>query len=180
MLKRLIATQIEKFERSWNYDMAYARELLDIDTRALLLFNRVMPLAQYRRDIPVDAWFAAKIVGSLSEDCGPCTQLVVMMAERAGVAAETLRAVVAREPGRLPPDAQLAYRFAVATLAHSAEADPLREEIVHRWGRRALVSLSFALVAARMFPTLKYALGHGKTCVRVRVGDVTQPVAAAA
>ena len=39
-----------------------------------------------------------------------------------------------------------------------------------RWGRRALVSLAFAITAARIYPTVKYALGHGKACMRVVVG----------
>ena len=36
-------------------------------------------------------------------------------------------------------------------------------------GRRALVSLAFAITAARIYPTVKYALGHGKACMRVVV-----------
>jgi hypothetical protein len=180
MIKSFIHSQISKFERAYDYDMSYARDLLAIDLKAMLLFNKVMPLARYHRDIPVDAWFTAKIVGGMHEDCGPCTQLVVRMAEEAGVPAATLRAVVGRRPDELPADARLAYRFAEASLAHSLEADPLREEILQRWGRRALVSIAFALVAARIFPTLKYALGHGKTCVRVEVGGQAQAVAQAA
>ncbi|PPE73481.1 hypothetical protein C3942_11770 [Solimonas fluminis] len=176
MIKPLINSQISKFERAYDYDMSYARELLAADLKAVLLFNKVMPLAKYHRDIPVDAWFTAKIVGGLHEDCGPCTQLVVRMAEQAGVPAETLRAVVGRRPEQLPPDARLAYRFAEASLARSPEADPLREQVLQRWGRRALVSIAFALVAARIFPTLKYALGYGKTCLRVEVGGRPQAV----
>jgi len=177
MLKSFIKTQIAKFERAYDYDMSYARDLLEADLRAFLAFNRVMPLAKYRRDLPADAWFAAKIVGAMGEDCGPCTQLVVRMAEEAGVSADTLRAIVGRRPEQLLPDAQLAYRFAEAALAHSPEADPLREQVLQRWGERALVSLGFALVSARMFPTLKYALGHGKTCQRIEVGGRAQAVA---
>ena len=176
MIKTLINSRISKFERAYDYDMSYARELLAADLKAVLLFNKVMPLAKYHRDIPVDAWFTAKIVGGMHEDCGPCTQLVVRMAEQAGVPAETLRAVVGRRPEQLPPDARLAYRFAEASLARSPEADPLREQVLQRWGRRALVSIAFALVAARIFPTLKYALGYGKTCLRVEVGGRPQAV----
>ena len=39
-----------------------------------------------------------------------------------------------------------------------------------RWGRRALVSLAFAIHCARIYPTVKYALGHGKACMRIVVG----------
>ena len=55
----------------------------------------------------------------------------------------------------------------------------MREEIGRRWGRRALLSLTFALIAARVFATAKYALGHGRACTRLTVGggtgQVTQP-----
>ena len=49
------------------------------------------------------------------------------------------------------------------------------DAIVKRWGPRALVSLAFAMTAARLYPTVKYALGHGKACSRVVVGGA--PVA---
>lgn len=176
MFKSLLVTQIAKFERRYDYDMSYARELLAIDAGAFLKFGRVMALSRYARDIPADALFAAKILGTMGEDCGPCTQLVVQMAEEQGVAADTLRAVLARQPERLPADAQLAYRYAEAVLAHAPEAEVLRETVVQRWGRRALVSLAFALVSARLYPTLKYALGYGKTCVRVQVAGQPQAV----
>lgn len=42
--------------------------------------------------------------------------------------------------------------------------------MVARWGRRGLASLALALASARVFPTVKYALGHGRACTRVVVG----------
>jgi hypothetical protein len=56
-------------------------------------------------------------------------------------------------------------------------ADPLRDEIVRRWGEKALVAIGLSLVASRMYPTLKYALGHGKACSKVTVAGVAAPVA---
>jgi hypothetical protein len=70
----------------------------------------------------------------------------------------------------MPPDVALVWKFTRATLAHDAAADEYREAIVKRWGRRALVSLAFAITAARIYPTVKYALGHGTACLRVVVG----------
>jgi hypothetical protein len=32
------------------------------------------------------------------------------------------------------------------------------------------------MLAARMYPTLKYALGHGRTCTRLAIGGETVPV----
>jgi HrpA-like RNA helicase len=177
MLKSLLAAPIRAFERRYDYDMSYARELLEIDTAAFLKFGRVTALSQYCRDLPIDAAFAAKLVGTLHEDCGPCTQLVVTMAEAQGVAPTTLKAILQRQPDALPADAQLGYRFAEAVLMRHPDADTLRQAVVARWGRRALVSLAFGLLSARLYPTLKYALGHAHTCVRVQVAGEALAVA---
>jgi hypothetical protein len=92
------------------------------------------------------------------------------MAEREGLDRSALRAIVAGDFGAMPADASLAFRFTRAVLRHDAAADKLRAEIVVRWGNRGLVALSFAIASGRLFPTVKYALGHGIACTRVTVG----------
>jgi len=73
-------------------------------------------------------------------------------------------------------NAALSYRFARASLERRLEeADALRDEVVRRWGRKGLVALALALTTARMYPTLKYALGHGKACSRVTVAGDPAP-----
>ncbi len=133
-------------------------------------FPRVTALGQFRRDIPLDAWCAAGLTAVRHEDCGPCTQLGVTMSERAGANPDVLRAVLADDESAMPPEVALVWRYTRATLAHDPSADEYREEILKRWGRRALVSLAFAITAARIYPTVKYALGHGQACMRVVVG----------
>jgi hypothetical protein len=91
------------------------------------------------------------------------------MAEKQGVRPEILRAVLTDDVAAMPDDVALAWRFARATLAHDVEADRYRDEIVKRWGRRAVVSLAFTLTAARIYPTVKYATGHGHICSRIVV-----------
>ena len=171
MIKSLLHKTIARFEREWKYDAAYLHDIADADPRAAWLFSRVQALGRFRRDIPIEAWCAAGITALRSEDCGPCTQLAVDMAERAGVDPAVLRAILADAPESMPPDVALVWRFTRAALAHDAEADVLRREIVRRWGSRALVSVAFAMTAGRIYPTVKYALGHGKSCTRVVVGD---------
>lgn len=177
MLKWLIRRHIDAFDRTFGYDSSYVRELLDIDLGAFLKFAKVAGLASYRKDIPAGARYAASVVGTAAEDCGPCTQLVTTMAEREGVKPDVLRAVLEGDESAMPPDVALAYRFARATLAHDPEADEFREEVVRKWGKRGLVSLAFAITASRLFPTMKYALGHGRACVRVKVGGAVVDVA---
>ena len=176
MIKWFLRRQIAKFERTWNYDASYLRDVLDADARALLTFGKVTGLGTYRKDAPPAVYKAAGIVAVMSEDCGPCTQLVIDMAQREGVDPAILRAVVARDLTALPFEVALAVRFAEASLRHAPEADDLREEVVRRFGKRGLVSLAFAMTAARLYPTLKYALGHGQACTRVTVGGESRPV----
>ncbi len=132
MLRWLIRRRLDAFEASYGYDASYLREMLDVSPRALMKFGEVMKLSEHNEGAPIDAWYAAKLAATMHEDCGPCTQLVVDMADRAGVSPAVVRAIVARNPDAMPSDAALAFRFAQATLAHDLGADPLRDEIVKR------------------------------------------------
>jgi hypothetical protein len=177
-LTHVANSRIAAFEREWNYDASYLRTILARGFGALRPALGLERISAYRKGIPRAPWFAAKIVAARAEDCGPCTQLVVTMAERAGVDAATLRAVVAGDDDAMPPDQRLAVRFTRAVLDHDPEADALRDEVVARWGDDAVVSLAYAILSGRAYPTLKYALGYGRACVRVQVGGEETPVAA--
>jgi hypothetical protein len=148
-------------------------ELVDGDEAAGFALARLSKAAAYRADAPKAAWYAAKIVAAMSEDCGPCVQLAVTMAGHAGVPDSDLRAVVAGDPARMSADASLGYRFAKAAIARSDDLDDLREEVVKRWGRKALGAMAITIVASRTFPALKYALGHGRSCQSVEVGGAS-------
>ncbi len=180
MLNWLIRNRLAAFERRYDYDLSYARDILAVDRRAFMKLAKLSALGTYRRDVPKDVYWAARLVGSVTEDCGPCTQLNVSMALEDGATPRTLSSMLAGQDASLPEDVHLGVKFARAAIAHDPEADPLREEIVARWGPRALLSLSFAITAARAFPTLKYALGHGKACRRVTVGGERVAVARSA
>ena len=91
-------------------------EILDASTGGFLRFAALQGLVAPSSEVPTSAWYAAKLVASLHEDCGPCAQLVVTMAERDGVPAATLRAVLAADRTALDGDTRIAYDYAVATL----------------------------------------------------------------
>jgi hypothetical protein len=175
MVKWLLRRTISVFERQWNYDASYLRDIAEASPRAAWLFMRATRLGNWRRDVPLEAFVAAGITAVRSEDCGPCTQLGTTMAERQGVRPEILRAILKDDVAAMPDDVALVWRFTKATLAHDPAADDYRAVILERWGPRALVSLAFAMTTARMYPTVKYAMGHGKACSRVVVGG--DPVA---
>lgn len=169
MIRWVLRRAVGKFERNFNYDASYLRDMIEVSPRAAWLFSRVTAMGQFRRDVPLDAWFTAGITAVRHEDCGPCTQLAVTMAERAGVSPAVLRAMLSDNPSAMPPDVALVWRFTRATLAHDPAADDYRDVIIERWGKRALISLTFAITASRIYPTVKYALGHGKACMRIVV-----------
>jgi hypothetical protein len=176
LLKWLLRRRIDAFEQEYDYDASHLRFILEVSTQAAMKFGRIMALANYHKDVPREASFASALAATLAEDCGPCSQLVVTMAEREGIAPATIKAVLAGDERAMTPDVALAFRFTQATLRHDRGAGALREEILARWGRRALVSMAFGITATRMFPTLKYALGYGKSCSQIRVGDTQTEV----
>jgi hypothetical protein len=176
MLRQLLSHVITTFERRWTYDASYMRELLDLSPWAFIKFGLVTSLG-HRREAPLAAVSATALVGTLTEDCGPCTQILIDLGLAQGLPAATLRAILAGDVAAMGPDAALGYAFARASLARNEEAaDAVREEVIRRWGRKAATALGLALMTSRTYPTLKYALGHGRACSRVEVAGAAAPV----
>lgn len=176
MLKWFIRRRLAAFEKTFGYDASYAHELLNEDLGAFLAFAKIQAMGNYHKNVPAAPLYAAKLVGTLTEDCGPCTQLNVTMALRAGVDGKQLAAVLANDEAAMCDDVKLAVRFARTSLAHDPEADVHRDEVVKRWGKEGLYSLTFGLTAGRVYPTVKYALGYGKACQRIVVDGKLVPV----
>lgn len=179
MLRSILHAVTRHFERRYDYDASYMHELADIDPAAFFAFSKVQGLASYRK-APPEALAAAGLVGTLAEDCGPCTQIGVRIAEENGISAKVLKGILTGDEAAMGPDAALAWRFARASLARDMEAaDPLRDEIVRRWGRKALASIALAIASVRVYPTVKYAMGYGKMCSKIQVrGEDVAPLAA--
>jgi hypothetical protein len=176
MLKAFFSRWLDRFERQWNYDVSYMRYVLAASPGTLAKFS-ILPSLVDRRAAPAAALAAAGIAGTVAEDCGPCTQISVDMAAAAGVSPQVLRAILAGDEAGMGDAAALAWRFARASLARDmAAADPLRDEILSRWGEAGLTAIAFSITTARMYPTLKYALGYGKACSKVVVAGEDAPV----
>ncbi|HEX4183651.1 MAG TPA: hypothetical protein VHY34_10375 [Caulobacteraceae bacterium] len=176
MLRYFLSRYITRFERQWSYDASYMRELLDLSPWAFIKFVLVSSLG-HGPEAPPAAVVAAGLVGTLTEDCGPCTQISVDMAVAHGLSPAILQAILAGDTDAMGPDAALGYAFAKASLARDLEAsDRLRDEVIRRWGKKGLTNLALILMASRTYPTLKYALGHGRACSKVVVAGVGAPV----
>ena len=166
----IIHREIKKFENTWGYNAAYMHEIVDTDTDAIGRFSLLQELGDYRKGIPASAWHTVKLLSCIQEDCGPCTQLVVQMAEQDGISRETLSAVVEGHRDELDESTALFYDYALAVLNHDLESEDLRQRIVEQYGHAAIISAGLSMITGKAYPLMKYALGHGQHCVRVSVG----------
>lgn len=176
MLKWLVKKQLEAFGRKWGYDTGYMREIVDeAGVSAVMPMQGLAKLGNYRK-VPLDAYYGAALTAGKAADCGPCLQLGVTMAEAAGMKPLTIRAILEQDYAKLSKEALLGVELALGTIARDGTGEEAREEIVRRWGRAGLVSLAYAIVAAQSYPAFKYAIGHGRACMRVRIGNETVPL----
>src|SRR5687768_8668603 len=80
MLKWMIRRKLNALERQNHYEMSHMHELLDADLGAFLKMLRAASLGYYRKDVPIDVYYAAGLTAIVHADCGPCTQLGVNFA----------------------------------------------------------------------------------------------------
>ena len=179
MIRPLLHSIVQRFEKRYGYDATYMHEIADTSVGAFMKLAMAQAMNTHREAVSLDALFAARITAVRFEDCGPCAQLVVNMALEAGVAPAMVRAIVARDADRMSSDALLGMRLADAVLAHES-GDTAREAALARFGEKGLVTLAYSIAATRIYPTMKRALGHAHACERLRVGDETVTAARAA
>lgn len=160
---------LRAYGKRYGYDVSYLEMMLDDSPAAFFKFAPIMKASAHREAVPVDAAFAAKMVGALAEDCGPCTQLVVDMALEAGMPTDQIEAVLRRDPRAMNEATTLGFRFADAVVRKAAEDDEFRDVVRAQWGQKGVIDLTLALQMGRMFPMLKASLGYAKECRRVTV-----------
>ncbi|HSM94918.1 MAG TPA: hypothetical protein VLT91_02665 [Rhizomicrobium sp.] len=175
MIKSLLHRFTRNFASQYNYDATYMHELADASPSAFVRFGIMQSAGgNWRGDAPPTAWFASGIAGALFEDCGPCVQIASDIAVEQGMPGDIIKALLCGAP--TDADAQLGFDYGRALLGGTENLDDLREIIENKWGKAALIALSLRAMTARNFPVLKRAMGHAKTCQRVRIGNVDVPV----
>jgi len=160
--------QIEAFEARYRYDGAYMKDMLRDAPEAYRAFEAFLPMASFRKEAPRDAYFVAKIAAFRRVDCGPCLQLAVRRAQEAGVPAPIV-AAAALDQGELSETLARARRFAEAILDGHPDCDRLRQELAAELGAAAVVELALAAASAQIFPVMKRATGHYKSCSLVKL-----------
>ncbi|MDE1935725.1 hypothetical protein [Bradyrhizobium sp.] len=161
---------LRQFRQRYGYDTSYLEMLLRESPAAFFKFAPLMKASRHREVVPIEASFAAGLVGAKAEDCGPCAQLVVDMALEAGIPKDQIEAVVRRDVRAMNDSTVLAFRFADAIVRRSADEDEHRDAVRAQWGEKGVIDLAFALQMGRMYPMMKAALGYAKECRRLSIG----------
>lgn len=173
MLTWIAKRYLDKFERDWNYDVDYLRDVLaQGGLEALAPMNGLPKMQKYRRDVPLDVYYTAALLATRHGDCGPCLQLGTRMALRAGVSADVIHAVLSGDQDAMSNSVRLAYDFTKAVLARDGSDHAAREELRKRYGSRAIISLSYAIALGGFYPAFKYAFGAGHACQKISLGDL--------
>jgi alkylhydroperoxidase family enzyme len=163
MIRKVIHWKLDEIERQLGQPVDYLRHIVNVSIPAFLKFVKIMPLAGYRKRLPVDAYHVAGIVASRSVDCGPCVQIAVNLALADRVDRAVLEAVVAGDPGRLPSELGDVYRFAEAVCRNEEDSE-LRERLRERYGEGGMIEMAYVIATARVFPTVKRVLGFARSC----------------
>jgi hypothetical protein len=154
---------LRAFGQHYDYDVTYLEELADMSPGAFHVFEAAMPLGQYQKAAPTELLTIVKIAAIRAEDCGPCTELGVKMAREAGVPEHIVRGALHGGKG-LNAEQLDAYNYARA-VAVNEEMDPeLLPRLKARWGDEVIAELAIAITGTRLYPTMKRALGHAKSC----------------
>ncbi|MDN3637485.1 hypothetical protein QWY82_01570 [Simiduia curdlanivorans] len=171
MIRYLFNQSLLSFKNRYDYDISYMQDILQHDLSAFLKFIGLQMMSNHSAGLAAEPIFAARLQAILWDDCGPCTQLIVNLALEAKVESHIVRAIVAGDLDTLPEPTALVVRFTRLVLAHDPEADGLREQIIHRWGRKGLIAIGYAISSSRVYPALKYTLGYGNACSCIQVQE---------
>ncbi len=169
MIRRFILYRLDKEERRLGASLDYLRHILRVSLSAFFKFAKIMPLATYRKTLPVDAYSVARLVATQHEDCGSCLQIEVNLAKSEGVSRDTIRATLNGEVEALSEQLADVYRFAEAVVRATDDDVVLREKVNQHYGDGGLVELALAIASCRVFPTTKRALGYAKSCRLVQI-----------
>jgi len=176
VLKFFARFWLKRFGRRYGYDVSYMEHMLRVSSSAFFKFSKLNGLASHQEAAPRDAIFAAKLVGAIVEDCGPCVQLVVNMAREAGVEKTQINAILARDIASMNEHTALGFLFADTIVRRAGNADGVRERVRDAWGDAGVIDITLAAQIGRIFPMVKRGLGFAKTCQKVSVDNISVEV----
>lgn len=171
MLNSILKAQINRFGRRYSSDMTYLEELVSEDLQAGLKLAFAIPFIEHRFGLPAQVYFAARLVTAHEGGCAGCVELILKIAEEAGVELATILPLIGGgEPGEVAgEDLELTAAFVRAVLADSAEQLDFGHRVLLRFGQRGRIGLAAAIASEQVYTLIKRGSGHATHCSRVPV-----------
>lgn len=171
MFKYLVNKSLKSMSQRYEYDVRYMQDILQKDVSAFIKFMGFQIMASHNGNLPKEIAYAVRLTSIMWDDCGSCTQLIVDMALEANVDPDLLKAIISKDYDTLDNMTSLVVHYTEMVLSHHPDADTLRDDIKYLWGTQGLVAIGFCISTTRVYPALKYALGYGKACIKIRLAD---------
>lgn len=159
---------LRNFGDDFGYDVSYLEAIIEASPAAFQAFAPVQGMSSFRRALPPEPHFVARIATVMQEDCGACAQLNITMAQRAGIDREVLRALV-RKPAELAPILQDVRAHAIAVVGDGPQDPDRFARLQAAYGKEGMAELAICIAATRIYPSLKRAMGTHTSCELLRV-----------
>jgi len=154
---------LNAFGSQFDYDTGYLQELLSASPTAFQRFAAAQPMSQHHGVLSKEAHAIACTSVMLADDCGACAQLNLRMAVQVGVARDLLQTLL-DQPSRLPQALRDIHDHARAVAAGTESAPDLVARLRTELGDGGFAELAVVITGARIYPTLKRALGTSTHC----------------
>jgi AhpD family alkylhydroperoxidase len=154
---------IDALENRFGVSMDYARHILSVAPGVLDRLALLIPVIRYRRVLPAAVTHFVQMGAALAEDCGPCVQIGVNEALRAGVDPAHLRLALEGREDDLPEELRDALCFGRAVAERRADLTDLRDRLRARWGEAGVIEASLAVATAQLYPVLKRGMGFARS-----------------
>jgi hypothetical protein len=173
MLKSLIHGKLKSVERELGAPVDYLHHMVDTSLGAFFKFAKIMPMASYRKVLPVEVYHVAGMVSSRHADCGTCLQIAVNLARKDGLAEPIIRAILDRDPAALREELSDVYHFAEKVVSATYDETAFRDAIRNRYGEKGIVELALVIGSAQVFPLVKRTMGYAVSCQDVKIADAS-------
>ncbi|MFY0680118.1 MAG: hypothetical protein JXR13_06040 [Thalassovita sp.] len=162
VLNRIAHAMIAKAERRVGVTFEYAHHIADVSLTLLGRYNRLFGFLDPRKNLPTEAYHAARLRGALSADCGTCVQAEMNLAAMAGLSADWCDTILSATP--TSPDIQAVITLCDAVTRDRTDAPEARDHLRATYGEAGLIELVFAMNGAAMLPGIKRGLGYATAC----------------
>jgi hypothetical protein len=169
MIAQLVERGFRVSERATGESVDFLRDMFRASASSVFKFGLFLPLANHRATAPLDAYYVARLVAVMREDCGPCLQTIITYALRDNVSRELIRATMRGDTEALGEPLATVHRYVEAVVDCDPDAADLAMTVAEIYGERALVDLALAIATTRVFPTVKRGLGYARSCATTAI-----------